>query len=280
MNKNKNCSESRWNKIISHWLVCTGEFVKTADGKDVQILELNYEDNDEFLSIWATHFRNHYCLDEQIDELRLGTNLSRKEYLSQIKFPDASSPPGPSIRAGDFAEILVADYLEFILGFWVPRTRYIDKAVRNESIKGSDTIGFKFEKTNKFSPNDTLVIAESKAKYTGNDSGKMQEAIDHSAKDTLRKAESLNAIKQRFLNNKQPDKVSQIARFQNEVDNPYKQKYGAVAHLDNSNFDYSVIASSNCSGHPLKDQLFLLVIKGEQMMTLVHSLYKRGMDEA
>ena len=273
-------STNKWSNIISDWLVNTGKKIETINGKEIEIWELKHKNNEEVLSSWAIHFRNHYCLDEEIDELRLGTGLSRSEYLLTIKFPDNNTPPGPSIRAGDFAEILAADYLEFILGYWVPRTRYIDKAVRNESTKGSDTMGFSFEKDDNFSPNDTLIILESKAKYTGKDSGKMQEAINHSAKDTLRKAESLNAIKQRLLNIKQLNKVSKIARFQNEVDNPYNQQYGAVAHLDNSNFDSSLISSAICDKHPFKEKLFLLVIKGDHMMSLVHNLYKRAMDEA
>jgi hypothetical protein len=50
-----------------------------------------------------------------------GTGLTKAEYLIQRKFPDARNAPGPSIRAGDFAEILVADYVEYKLGYWCPR---------------------------------------------------------------------------------------------------------------------------------------------------------------
>jgi len=138
------------------WLVDTGQRLQTADGRAVEVWEFNRRAEDKVLSAWAKHFRNHYCLDNQLDELRHGTSHTRAEYLIQIKFPDAHIAPGPSIRSGDFGEILVSDYLEFILGYWVPRTHYINKAVRNESTKGCDIIGFKFTTEGKESPRDIL----------------------------------------------------------------------------------------------------------------------------
>jgi len=70
--------------------------------------------------------------------LRKGTPHSRAEYLLQLKFPDASKSPGPSIRSGDFTEMLIADYVGIPFGLLGPRTRYDDKTIRNESKKGSD----------------------------------------------------------------------------------------------------------------------------------------------
>src|SRR6185437_4961816 len=126
-----------------NWLVDTGEVIVTSDGEKVKVFELQHKNDQIILSAWANHFRNHYCLDEEIDILRNGTPFSRSEYLKSIKFPDQSAKPGPSIRSGDFGEILVADYLEFSLGYWVPRTRYANKTIRNESVKGCDILGFK-----------------------------------------------------------------------------------------------------------------------------------------
>ena len=84
--------------------------------------------------------------------------LSRAEYLNSIKFPDRSTAPGPSIRAGDFGELLVADYLQYCLGYWVPGTGIWNKTIRNESTKGSDIIGFHFFRDGKGFPKDILAI--------------------------------------------------------------------------------------------------------------------------
>jgi hypothetical protein len=79
------------------------------------------------ISDWAKAFRQNYCPDAEIDALIAGTPHSRTGYLNEIIFPDKHVAPGPSVRAGDFAELLVSDYLEFLLGYWVPRGKYSEK---------------------------------------------------------------------------------------------------------------------------------------------------------
>lgn len=111
-----------WTSDHTKWLIDTGERLKTADGKEVEVREFRHEKDEAVLSAWARHFRNHYCLDAEIDFLR--GRRSRSDYLTHIKFPSRESRLGPGIRAGDFGEILVADYLQWLLGFWVPRVRY------------------------------------------------------------------------------------------------------------------------------------------------------------
>ncbi len=263
------------------WLVDTGKVLRTADGRPVRVLELRHAKDDRVLSAWAKHVRNQYCDDGQIDALRNGTNLSRAEYLRKIKFPDPAKAPGPSIRAGDFGEVLVADYLEFALDYWLPRTRYDHKAVRNESTKGSDIIGFKIVALGRDDPNDALAVFEAKAQLTGSKpNGRLQAAVDDSVKDELRKAESLNAIKQRFLDLGRAADVQRVERFQDPEDRPYREEYGAVALLSTPLLDGKEVRSTNTSAHPHQGNLTLIVIHGPDLMDLVHDLYRRAADEA
>ena len=263
------------------WLIDTGQRLKTADANTVQVLEFRHQKDDKVLSEWAKHFRNHYCLDSDIDILRKGTGYSRAEYLNQIKFPDASAKPGPSIRSGDFGEILVADYLQYLLDYWVPRTRYCHKAVRNESTKGCDIIGFKIFNEGQESTKDTLAVYEVKASLTGNKSdNKLQEAVQDSAKDVTRKAESLNALKQRLLDQGQTGLSSLVERFQNSEDHPYREVSGAVALFSTSCYMPTHASATDASKHPNSDNLMLIVIHGPDMMKLVHELYRRAADEA
>ena len=75
--------------------------------------------------------------------------------------------PGPSSRSGDFGEILIADYIEFVLGYWCPRElRYQDRWNRNDSTKGCDVIGFKFVADGVEDPGDELFIFELKSGMT------------------------------------------------------------------------------------------------------------------
>lgn len=262
------------------WLINTSTRLLTKDGKEIRVFEFNHQNDDAILKNWVKHFRNHYCLDSEIDVLRDGTGFSRKEYLESIKFPDEKKAPGPSIRAGDFGEILAADLLEFKYDFWVPRTRYSNKDIRNESSKGVDTIGFKIINKGQNSADDILVVIESKAKFTAPANNTVQVAIDASGKDVLRKAESLNSMKQHFLIRQDLESVAKVQRFQNESDRPYKQIYGAMAHLDNDAYDEKLLRESDTSEHPNSASLYLFVIKGVNMMKLVHELYRSAADEA
>ena len=79
-----------WTSEHINWLIDTGERLTTVDGKTVEVWEFCHEEDDDVLSAWAKHFRNHYCLDSEIDLYRKGYNYSPSEYLINIKFPDIS----------------------------------------------------------------------------------------------------------------------------------------------------------------------------------------------
>lgn len=269
-----------WTSVHTKWVRAYKELT-TAEGHSVKVFEFLHQDDENILSAWAKHFRNHYCLDTEIDALRKGTEHSRGSYLREIKFPDESTAPGPSIRAGDFGEILIADYLEYILDFWVPRTRYADKTIRNESTKGSDVIGFRLLSDSDDSPEDVLAIFETKTQFSGrNPKPRLQDAVNDSCKDQLRKAESLNAIKQRLLRDGQMDDMEVVERFQNIEDRPYTELSGAAALFCTSNYDEATIAKTTVGSHPNSGNLVLVVVRGRDMMALVHELYQRAADEA
>lgn len=269
-----------WQKKISEWLVEEKkENITTADGKPIKVFSFNYDSSDaETMSAWAKHFRNHYCSDEIIDLLRNGTGLSRKDYLLTLKFPDQTGTPGPSVRSGDFSEILIADYFEFLLDYWIPRTRYSNKSNKNSSTMGSDIIGLRFFDKNE-TVKDTIVVIESKASLKSQRNS-LQEAINHSTKDEKRLAESLNAMKHRYINMGINENAQKIVRFQNPTDKPYTMFYGAAALFSNETYNEDSIRASDTSKHVDPHHLILLVIKGDNMMNLVHELYKRAADEA
>ena len=181
-----------WTNEHLQWLVETDEEIVTECGKQARVFRFDHDiTNDEVMTNWAKHFRNHYCSDDQIDLLK-APGQSRSDFLLQMKFPNRSVAPGPSIRAGDFAEILVADYLTYLHDYWVPRTRYDRKGVPNESTKGSDVLAFKYDENNPST--DELLIYEVKAKLSNGVKPMLQEAITHSAKDEFRIGESLHKI--------------------------------------------------------------------------------------
>lgn len=269
---------------IKKWLVDTGQRFTTACGKEVAIWQLNHEPDEAILSAWAKHFRNHYCRDNEIDKIKKASQ-TKTQYLNQFKLPSADTSLGRATRAGDFGEILIADYLQWILNCWVPRVRWDRKAVRDESTKGSDVIGFRFDGTKGPSNKDLLACFESKTKFSKSKKNRIQDAINGSAKDHIRIDESLNYIRQRFLDQSLYAEAAKIARFQNPVDHPYQECFGAVTLFSDEHFTDDEISKADSratedGAHPKGDKLVLLIIKGKDMMTLVHELYRRAADEA
>lgn len=192
------------------------ESLATSDGCVIDVWELNVPLTAGYVSAWASNFRQHYCSDAEIDDLRGGTGLSRAEYLTQLVFPDKSASPGPGIRAGDFAELLISDYVEHLLGYWVPRGKYAEKASRDESVKGVDILGFRLTTPQTPTPTDTLLAFEVKAQLSGGKySGRLQTAIDDSSKDYLRRAMTLNATKRRLRQAGEHERALLVQRFQN-----------------------------------------------------------------
>ena len=269
------------------WLVDTGERLSTADEKEIEVWEFKYEEDDVILSAWAIHFRNHYCLDTEI-ETRRGKK-ARSDFLRNACFPSETESFGPAIRAGDFGEILVADYLAYRLGYHVPRVRWMLKPTPNESTKGSDVIGFQFADDTACSPNDKLFVMEVKTRFSPSGRNRLQDAIDDSAKDDIRLAESLNLIRQKLIYHNHVEDANEVMRFQDPVDQEYQKKYGASFLVDSKYFNEANIPSSNCEqihtskgikSHPHRNNLALLVIRGDNKMKLVHELYRRAADEA
>jgi len=265
-----------WTDQHLKWLQDTGEVVTTVCGKQAPIYQFAYDIDDvDVMAAWALHFRKHYCSDFELEILK-PEDKSNSEYLLEVKFPSKTEAPGSSVRAGDFAEILVADYLQFLKGYCVPRTRYDRKIVANESSKGSDVIAFK-QNASKPSKRDELLIYEVKAKLSEKKIvNVLQDAINHSAKDELRIAESLNAMKQRLYDRNDEAGVSMVGRFQKNVDAPYDRSYGAAAVLTETSFCSETLSEADSAEHPNTNKLELLVISGEKLMLLVHELYERA----
>ncbi|WP_075259691.1 DUF1837 domain-containing protein [Herbaspirillum camelliae] len=250
----------------------------TAEGKTIQIWEFRVPTDTRVLDDWALHFRRQYCSDNELPILMEGTGMSIEEYLNAHVFPHRTTPPGPSIRSGDFAEFLISDYLEHSLGYWVPRGKYSDKASKDESVKGVDVLGFYQVNQASAAPEDTLFAVEVKATLSGAAyKGQLQQAVDDGSKDLyLRQAFTLNATKRRLLRDGNVQGVSRISRFQNRADNPFKYYSGAVAVVCPAAFNTTELINTVVSQHTNQENLLLMVVHADLVMKLVHELYERA----
>lgn len=258
--------------------------LESSDGTAISVYKFSIDKlSSQDLVAWAKHFRNHYCLDETIDLLRNGTGKSRASYLTDMVFPDKAAGLGPATRSGDFAEILVADLLETKFGYWVPRFRYENKMVRNDSPKGADIVGFKFAtgSPNKPSENDALIAVETKAQASGTKPlARLQDAVDDSIKDKWRIGETLNAMKRRLIERQEFDSATKVQRFQEGIKVPYRRRSGAAAVFCSAAFDETKLANTDCSKHENLSNLRLVVVHSKDLMKLVHAMYERASNEA
>lgn len=263
------------------WLTDTGERQTTACGREIEIWALTPQEDEAILSKWASHFRQHYVSDEDLPAMVDGTELDHAKYLRTLVFPDAKKTPGPSLRSGDFGEILVADYIDFVLGYWCPRElRFQDRWNRNDSTKGCDVIGFKFATDLPSHRDDELFIFESKSGMTKSKANRLQDAIDDSMKDKAREGMTLNALKRRMLLKGDTELANRVKRFQNRAARPFRRINGAAAILDDLVFAKTDLEATDASMHPNPDHLHLIVIRGPSLMSLIHALYERAADEA
>lgn len=257
------------------WLIQENTVV-TSEGKQIVVYELIIHDDEDVLNSWAKHLREHYCADSEIDILRAGYGFERDEYLEKVKFPDAKISPGPSIRSGDFTEILIADYVQYVLDYIVPRTRYDRKVNRNSSTMGSDIIGFKCGK--KISNSDELIVFE--VKSTASEAplaqkARLQEAVEDSNKDILRLAESLNAIVQRLMDRMNLDEAKQVQRFQNASDTPYRKIFAAAAVHSNISYSEDLLRMVSTIHH-IDPNLKLIVVHCDKLIQFIHEMYGRA----
>lgn len=262
------------------WLKKMATNLATAEGIKVEVWDLEHQPDDSVLSSWAKHFRQHYCKDQELPDLIEGTGHTPASYLAAVKFPDPVQPPGPGTRSGDFGEILLADFAEYILGYWCPREgRYENRENRNVPSNGCDVVAFKFYSDDPVHPKDELLLIEAKAGLTKKKRNRLQNAIDDSIKDTTREVMSLNAIKQRLLRTDRPA-AKRVQRFQNLNDHPFKRVNAAAAVLDQDVFASVDFTTTLVKHHPNVKNLKLLIIRGTSMMDLVHALYHRAANEA
>lgn len=251
--------------------------VPCVGGGQVEIWKFDYNYDRDAFDEWAKHFRNQYCKDEDIDQLKRPTGKNREDYLLDIKFPDKFRAPGPSTRSGDFAEILVADFLEYIEKYWTPRTRYDRKVNKDMSTPGSDVIAIKLN--NNLQGNELLVF-EVKARIAS-DSNDLNKAIKDSSKDPSRIAESLNAMSTRFYYDNDMVSYNKINRIQQIINNANRSCfYGAALVCSANLYSEELASNADVSVHPQQTNLRLLLIKSKDLKTIVHSLYSWAAYEA
>ena len=211
-----------------------------SNGDEIQVYKLNNELlDDDSLNSWASGLRDNYVEEILLEFLVKGTGLTQKEFLEKNIFPNHQDKLGASTMSGEFGEILVYDYINFVLKHYITRTRYLEKVNSDMSVSGSDVIGYQVKNIDKPSKTDRLIVAEVKTR------SRIEEA-----------------------------KI--VERFQNKTDNPFRLDFFAVAVLDNELYsDQVVLYVVNSQPENVKSTN-VLVILSKELKLFLRDLYRRA----
>ena len=255
----------------------------SSSGEKIQVYKLNTGLlNDNSLDSWAFGLRNNYIEENLLEQAISGTGLTKKEYLEKMIFPNPTISQGAATMSGEFGELLVYDYINYVLKYYVPRIRYFNKVNPDMPIPGSDVIGYKMVNFNKGSKNDKLLVAEVKTKSTksGNKTTAftniITKAINDSNKDRVRIGESLNAEKLKLLIRGRVGEANIVERFQNKTDNPYNLEFFAVAVLDSDFYSDQVVLDVVNSQYENVKTTSILIIHSKELLNFLRDLYRRA----
>ncbi|MGX7446050.1 Hachiman antiphage defense system protein HamA [Dolosigranulum pigrum] len=259
----------------------------SSNGVKTKIYKFNNEIIDEeSLNKWSLGLRNNYVEEKNLNSLINGIGLTQKEYLEKHIFPDPKKPQGAATMSGEFGEILIFDYINFVLKYYVPRTRYFEKVNPSQPVSGSDVIGYKIKDISKPNNSDQLLVAEVKTRSTKSgkkislDDNPLGKAITGSEKDKVRLAESLNAEKRRLIDRDRYDEANIVERFQNRTDNPFLLDFYAVVVLDSDLYtgsfsDQFILDVINNMKNKSTDKN-ILIIYSTDLKNFLRDIYRRA----
>lgn len=182
---------------------------KLNSGEIVTVYSINTLNDDE-LNEWAKHILAHYISQQGIIEGAKANKITPEKYVEDMVLPQVSTQKKDV--SGNFGEIVFCDFIEFVLGYTVPRYKLFGNPPGNPT-QGIDIVAYKKDSVHSF--NDVVLYSEVKAVLSKSNFPKLQAAIDDISKrkdkdfslalDTARR--KLNS-----LGNK--EEATEITRFQ------------------------------------------------------------------
>lgn len=246
------------------------------DGVPLNSYKITYDVSDEeTLNQWALHIRKHYIRDKELEESLEDLPFSKEEYLKINKIPQKGGQ-GSVARSTDITEILVADILQFLMNYEVPRIKQLNRSNKDLSEHGTDVIGFRFnDSVDKPSRKDILVAAEVKARLSSTSFDTIKDAVKYSKKDKFRVATTLDYYRLKLKQYGDIEDAKKVTRFQLKSQQPYKTIYNAFAITDLDDIDGNTVIQINGADLNLELDQNLYFIHGNDLMNLAHNVYDR-----
>ena len=246
------------------------------DGVPLNSYKITYDiSDDETLNQWALHIRRHYIRDKELEESLEDLPYTKKEYLKINKIPQRGGQ-GSVARSTDITEILVADILQFLMNYEVPRIKQLNRSNKDLPEHGTDVIGFRFENSiDKPNRKDVLVAAEVKSRLSNTNFNSIKDAVKHSKKDSFRVATTLDYYRLKLKQYGDIEDAKKILRFQLKSEYPYQTIYNAFAITSLDDINYNTIIQINGSDLNLELDQNVYFVHGNDLMNLAHNVYDR-----
>ena len=257
--------------FFTAWLAA--EQCAFKDGTVVYCWCLDWAGSDDVLDEWALHLRRHYISDDVLEHRVVARQTTPDQYLPLRVVPDI-----PSIRSGDFAEILISDVLQYLYGLVVPRYKQCNRKDKNASEHGSDVIAYQLKNLNGISNSDKLFVFEVKSNASKTSDAELiktvKKATKDSEKDPNRVPMTLQYMIDEAIDVNDQTTQKNLQRFTDMGGSPYLKIFGsAVATSHDKPIDaLSCKAPTDVGLSPFSP---LIVVHASKLMDLVNSLYGR-----
>lgn len=241
------------------------------------------EIQDSMLEDWALHLRRHYVRDDELKrycdgEARDVATVLREDYI----------PDKPTIRSGDFGEILMSDILQFIEGYEVPRYKQVKRANHNMSDPGVDVVAYRISDPIGTNSSDELVTIEVKTRVTPRKnqlSDAILDAEQSAQKDHTRIAMTLRMYKKRSSDVGDEKTKEEMIRFMMKSEKPYKHVLAIAVVIGADDLQAQseeiekICESEECDSETRKRLRFetvdkVRIVYRSELMDLIHSIYE------
>ena len=260
-----------------NWLI-EESGVTIKDNVPLKCYKINYKEDENVFEDWALHVRRNYIDDDMLLEDAADNEMTVKQYLHDYVIPQKEENLGATARSGDIAEILVADLLEFIHHYSVPRYKLKNRSGKNNSQQGTDVIAYKFKNIDKTpSDKDELIATEVKAELSNSGYNPIKSAIIDSRKDEHRLARSIDYCRKRLKELGKNEESLEVKRFLLKPDSNYRLIYAAAGISSCENVDSVIELDIIGEELEIKSDEKIFYIHGKKLMELAHSIYERCM---
>lgn len=238
--------------------------VTLDSGENVVVYSIADGLTDAELNEWAKHILAHYISSDEIIDGANTNKISEQEYIAKFVLPTAKKD-----LSGNFGEIIFADFIEFVLGYSVPRYKLYGNYPNNPT-QGIDIVAYKKNISN--SADDTVLFSEIKCRLSTKSFVSLQEAINDITKRDKEYALALDSMRRRLNQIGNTDESQEIRRF-SDPEKPYKLVKGAgLITLSDACTTKDFVGVSIAGGNKIE----VHVIHSNDIWNLTQDLWRRA----